>query len=620
MGRQIKILLVQTMNMNLGDSVLSDNDAYLLRKALGWKKADILPYSISSRDIGQLRYADAMIFAGGIIKASTEKFWLYIPELLQEADRLGVPVFFSAIGVEPLDPEDERSLALQAALNLPCVKAISVRDDVDTLRESYITNPAIGVESVTDPAVWCPETYRDALREAKSRDGAAAGGRPIGVGIVREKLFADYGNPQIDRAFQIRFWTDVIRELEKRGLPWQIFTNGDRYDELFAEEILQKIGHGDKLPAPRDAAELVVNISRFRGVIAGRMHSNIVAYALGVPSVGMIWNRKLGFWAEKIGHPERFFTVDRLSAGPMVSVLEQALDQPFAVPDSLKQPVYRAMKDFVKRWCRPRKEQPVPWEKHLVAVGLGGIENRYARTNTAAAMALSLRRGFRNLQLDLRLTADGVPVCVERWDQNSYKNLNLVSPAPDSFPAPTLQEFLNARCYDRFDTQTFAQFLSSLQLAGADAVDRLIVCVGRPKEDELPLLLDALEQGIAGGALSRDKLLLRLERKSDIAAVRERMPELPLMYHLIPSDKNWNRQLERELAYCEEQSIPFVSMNIDYFTHPVSVMLRESPVKVCLFTAVKASRLTDAVERGADLVGSQYLDVEYMHRLTDPAR
>ena len=69
-----KVLLVQTMNMNLRDSVLSDNDAFLLRKAFRPFKGEIFPYSISSRDIEQLRYVDAMIFAGGIIKASNEKF------------------------------------------------------------------------------------------------------------------------------------------------------------------------------------------------------------------------------------------------------------------------------------------------------------------------------------------------------------------------------------------------------------------------------------------------------------------------------------------------------------------------------------------------------------------
>ncbi len=611
-----KVLLVQTMNMNLGDSVLSDNDAFLLRKAFRPFKGEIFPYSISSRDIEQLRYVDAMIFAGGIIKASNEKFWLYIPELLKEANRLGVPVFFSAIGVEPFQPENEKSVALKEALNLPCVKAISVRDDVETLRRSYITNPNIRISSVTDPAVWCTDTYREALRAAKETREPDPKRRPIGVGIVRDKLFSDYGNPQIDRAFQIKFWTGVIEELERRGLPWQIFTNGDRYDELFAEEILRLVGHGEKLPAPRDADELVANISRFRGVIAGRMHSNIVAYALSVPSVGFIWNRKLRFWSEKIGHPERFFEVGSMEPKAMLDVLEQALDKNEPVPKRLKMPVYRAMKDFVRRWCKPGREQNVPWADYMVAVGLGGIEKRYPRTNSAEAMDSSLRGGFRKLQVDLRLTADGSPVCVERWDKNSYKKLNLEPAEPELFPPLPLKDFLNAKYFHRFATMTFAQFLSKLQLAGRDAVDLVIVSVGRPAEEDLSQMLDAIEQAVASGALQKEKFLLRVERKTDVDAVRARGTELPLMLHLSPGKADWLESVGQDLEYIKQEGISWLSMNIDNFSHPVSVLLREHPVKVCLFTAVKASRLTDAVERGADLVGSQYLDVDYMTRLT----
>ena len=43
--RKVKILLVQTMNMNLGDSVLADNDAFLLHKAMRFRPHVILRYS-----------------------------------------------------------------------------------------------------------------------------------------------------------------------------------------------------------------------------------------------------------------------------------------------------------------------------------------------------------------------------------------------------------------------------------------------------------------------------------------------------------------------------------------------------------------------------------------------
>ena len=70
MSNALKILLVQTMNMNLGDSVLSDCDEYLLRRCLGDREYQIFRYSIASRDIAQLKYVDAVIFAGGIFKVT----------------------------------------------------------------------------------------------------------------------------------------------------------------------------------------------------------------------------------------------------------------------------------------------------------------------------------------------------------------------------------------------------------------------------------------------------------------------------------------------------------------------------------------------------------------------
>lgn len=112
----LKILVVETANMNLGDNVIADNVYYLLNKALHGKRYDILRYSIFSRDPEQIRYVDAVVFAGGILKATTENFWLYIPELIRAAQEYQVPVLLSGIGVEAFYPDDERSIALKEAL------------------------------------------------------------------------------------------------------------------------------------------------------------------------------------------------------------------------------------------------------------------------------------------------------------------------------------------------------------------------------------------------------------------------------------------------------------------------------------------------------------------------
>ena len=88
--RALKILMVMTANLNLGDSVLSENDYYLIQKALRGRKAHIFKYGISTRDISQVRYVDAVIFAGGILKTFNEKFWLYIPEIIEFTKRTNI--------------------------------------------------------------------------------------------------------------------------------------------------------------------------------------------------------------------------------------------------------------------------------------------------------------------------------------------------------------------------------------------------------------------------------------------------------------------------------------------------------------------------------------------------
>ena len=332
--KKLKILMVQTMNMNLGDSVLADNDCYLMKKAMGMRNCDLLRYSISSRDFSQVKYVDAVVFAGGIIKCTNENFWQYMPEIINEAQKYNVPVFLSAIGVEKFYPDDMRSVSLKKALNQPCVKGISVRDDIDTLKRDYIENKDMKLYSVYDPAVWCAQTYKKYIKKKKQST------QLVGLGITREKLFADYGNEQIDRQFQLDFWKGIILELDKRNVKWKIFTNGDTYDEIFAKEVLSYVGHGEKLSAPLDAQTLVSDISQFSSVIAGRMHSNIISYALSIPSIGFVWNQKLRFWGEKIGYSERFIECDKLTVENVINAWEKAKAEGCVVKQEYKDGVF----------------------------------------------------------------------------------------------------------------------------------------------------------------------------------------------------------------------------------------------------------------------------------------
>ena len=161
--RPLKVLMVYTANMNFGDTVIGRNNRYLLDEILKDIDHEILEYSIFSRDTAQVAYVDALVFAGGIIKSTTESFWLYLSEMIEAAQEHGVPVLLNGIGCESFYPEDERAVSLKRALNLSCVKAISIRDDIETLQRDWIVNPSIRVTPVVDVATWSACTYASHL-------------------------------------------------------------------------------------------------------------------------------------------------------------------------------------------------------------------------------------------------------------------------------------------------------------------------------------------------------------------------------------------------------------------------------------------------------------------------
>lgn len=614
LGRKLKILMVQTMNMNLGDTILADNDCFLMKKAMGLKNCDLLRYSISSRDFSQVKYVDAVVFAGGIIKCTNENFWLYMPEIIREAQKYDVPVFLSAIGVEKFYFDDERSVALKEAINLPCVKGISVRDDIDTLNRDYLKNSNIKTYSVYDPAVWCAHTYKKHLDLKSKKENC------VGLGITREKLFSDYGNPQIDRDYQLNFWKGIINELDKRNVKWKVFTNGDTYDEIFAKEVLDFVGHGEKVPAPKDSVSLVKDISQFTSVIAGRMHSNIVSFALQIPSVGFVWNQKLRFWGEKIGYSERFIDCDDLTPENVIAAWEKAVKEGCVLKEEYKEGVYNALKDFsheVK--YRKKDKEKLNFKDCMVASSLGGIEMRYKSTNSKQAFSYSKNLGYKNFHVDVRLTSDDKLVCISKWHKDTYKMLNHPKKNDENPSAITFDEFKACKYYNRFDTISFNELLSLYKKDINRCGFRLFVSVGRPDKVTFLKIFDQLKEAIAENEINIENIFLRLEVERDIEYVKKSECNINLVYHAVGSKDNVEENmpvLSNALEYCKANGIKYLYMNTNLYEKEYDELCKKYGVQFYTGTCVLTEKIISNIKNGADFVGSQYYDVKYLKRLT----
>ena len=598
---RIKILLVQIANRHYGDTAISDNARFLINKGLRFRNKDsfeILDYNILLSDTEQIKYVDAVVFAGGgVIKYKNEEFDKYTIEIIEEAEKYSVPVFFNAVGVEGFDGQDERCLALKQALNYSCVKSISIRDDMDTMQNGYIERPDIRVKSVVDPAVWSDKVYTDDTPKTEY----------IGLGVAREKLFSDYGIQGVDREYLLEFWKEVANKLEAEGLKWKIFTNGLNSDEAFANEVLEYIGHGEKVAQPQNVGELVKTIKSFKGIIACRMHTNIVAYSFRVPSIGLVWNDKLTFWGEKSGYPERYITYENLTPENTVEALKTALKKGCSRVKTtmLKRKTYRELKRFVKSVTplNAMKKSSVNYKNRMLATALGGMDFKYNNTNCLEALSVSAKSGYRFFETDVRLTKDGKLVCVNGWHKDTFKKLGLEY-TDESKLGLEYDEFIEQKYYGFFDTVDFDSLLDAIKPVLKDKTYKLIIDVGLPKKELIGQMFDDMINALKQADV---KLFKSKEYPAEIAYFIA-LPKNP--------EQDLNEHFKKIIAFCKAEKIELITLANATYSDELQKMLDKAKLKSVVMTYTKTEDIIGAIESGVYLVGSHYYTPEYLNRLT----
>ncbi len=604
----MKIVLVQIINRNLGDGVISDCTKFLLQKIVERKKVktySIIPYNIYSEDFAILEKADALVFAGGgIIKYKYEKFYQYIFDIIRVAEENNIPVFFNGVGVEDFDASDERCLMLKQALNADCVKGITVRDDIRTLKENYIVNGKIRVRAVYDPALWVKETYKI---EGKKKSVC------IGLGIVRHKIFADNGNPQVDKEFQLQLWRDIIQYLNEKGISWKVFTNGMKSDEDFAVEVLQYAGYGaciedykiDRITEPQD---LVNAISNFSALIACRLHANIIAYALNIPSIAFVWNEKLRFWGEKIGLSSCFLAVADINLNNAVERLEGAMDMLLKQDHkNEKRTVYRELKRFVFKYARKRKKTKYIMQDRrncLMATALGGKNHLYAGMNTREMLNDSCRRGFRWIETDIRITTDNQLVCVNGWNKTTYTKLGFQYSEKNK-RGISQKDFLKQKYYGKFPTMDVKQMFEELKVYKDVNV---VLDIGKPERKRLELFMMKLKEVIP--PRMQERTFIRVQRKEDVFYLERMELNCSVMYYI--EDQN---VCADTVAFCREHNISWISTKIEACSEALLRDLKVYGMKICVFSTDTLLRAEELWDLGVDLVSSNYLKADILDAL-----
>lgn len=272
-----------------------------------------------------------MIAGGGFIKFKTQGL-NYLDELIIKiAQKRNIPVMFNAVGVEGYDPDDIRCRRLKRALNAGVVRVITTRDDLTTLRNSYVTNTNIVTDLVGDPVFWLQEAFSLGKRPEAVK---------VGINLINPNNYRDYGG-EADYFKISNFYKNLIQDLNLLGVDFYLFSNGMGVDQRFGMRLITSMNlpRYRLIKRPENSRELLTTMLEFKVILAARMHAGIVAYALDIPKVGLIWSEKIDFLANIIGERDAYFNEEELDHRKIVKLLTNSgsLKTDAAIKDALKQ-------------------------------------------------------------------------------------------------------------------------------------------------------------------------------------------------------------------------------------------------------------------------------------------
>lgn len=268
--------------------------------------------------IENLEDVDAIIFVGGAyLKFKGEDFQYCIRNLISIAQKQNISVMFNAIGVEGYDEEDIRCTKLKECIEQPCVKVVTTRDDIRTLQDKFAVNAQCTTNLVGDPALWIPECY--GIQKPSSRRFQ------VGINVSYLTLFQLYGLPY-NQDIYFQMYRQLTEKLKQNNISYRFFCNGKKEDYKGGIELVKKLNLKEDMmfPQPKVPKELIEQISEFECIVPLRLHAAITAYALGIPSAGFIWNKKVLRFAKIVGMEELFIDIADFSAEAVVENIKKS--------------------------------------------------------------------------------------------------------------------------------------------------------------------------------------------------------------------------------------------------------------------------------------------------------
>jgi len=294
-----------------------------------------------------IRQCDKVILPVGMIKYGTQDFSYVFYLINKLATKYQKSVLMSAMSPQVGKNSDWRYHQLVEAVNMPAVKMLTTRDGetgVRILKSDYIRR-TLSCDYVGDPALWIPDVY--GLTKRKKTHGDVP---YVGINIIRKGIFNDYNKSLTDDAM-FNIYAQLIKQIEKRGWRWSVFTNGMKKDIAVLRELQAYLGFSEShvMPTCEDGKAFAGMISNFEVVFGARLHACITSVAVGTPVVGFVWDNKLKYFSETMKISQFFFQPSEMKAEKIVAKMEEAVCYTFDFEnrDKYKQKTKESIRHFL---------------------------------------------------------------------------------------------------------------------------------------------------------------------------------------------------------------------------------------------------------------------------------
>lgn len=416
-NKKLNILLLTNRDSdNMGDHAIELCDISLIHAAmqnLGFKRSQ---YRINSRAAGMVtkKYIDHrdpkdlidaertiqscdLVVLGGapLFNFQLQIFSERTTVIFELAKRYSKPVLCSAIGIEEYDDADPKCRQLKSILQNGTVCQITTRDGYDLLKR-FVEGTEIPIAKVADPATFSDVVYAPFLKPRPNRKK-----KKIGIFILRATGFMTNGYG-LTRESAVDFWLELFRKLEAKGYDYQLLTSGHSSDEAFLEHLIASFHVPDSkcLTNINLPEELPAYIAQYDAVISTRLHPSILSYSLGVPSLGLVWNKKVTAFYENIGVPERAINVMETTPVSIVEKLGGIIGQPVVKEPDYLMTVYTTMFEGIKGVFAPESDA-VPYSYAALLAALPPYEG-----TSDAEQRLFLKRKFRRMYRLFNVTVE----------------------------------------------------------------------------------------------------------------------------------------------------------------------------------------------------------------------